>query len=143
MTSTAESELQNLHHEASALGRYLLGRPAPTEALTRYAEGSLRLFDATGSSPEDLAIVAFVRRHSWSLPPLDAACGLLRPRSLLRQKLILMLAILETMPEVASDFLPVPRPRALVVVRLVTAGFVAGLKTAAGLLILPAARRSG
>jgi hypothetical protein len=142
MSSAAESELQNLHHEAAALGRYLLGRPAPKEALRRYVEGSLRLFDGTASR-EDLAIVAFVRRHSWSLPPLDAACGLLRPRSLLRQKLILMLAILETVPEIASDFLPVARPRALVVVRLLAAGLVAGLKTAAGLLILPAARRSG
>ena len=63
--------------------------------------------------------------------------------SLLRQKLILMLAILETIPEVASDFLPVPRPRALVVGRLLTAGLVAGLKTAVGLLLLPAARHGG
>ena len=142
MSSPKESELHHLHHEAAALGRYLLGRPAPAEALGRYVEGSLRLFEGSGSR-EDLAIVDFVRRHSWSLPPLDAACGLLRPQSLLRQKLILMLAILETIPEVASDFLPVPRPRALVVGRLLTAGLVAGLKTAVGLLLLPAARHGG
>ena len=142
MSSPNESELHPLHQEAAALGRYLLGRPAPAEALERYVEGSLRLFEGSGSR-EDLSIVAFIRRHSWSLPPLDAACGLLRPQSLLRQKLILMLAILETMPEVASDFLPVARPRALVVGRLLTAGLVAGLKTAVGLLLLPAARHGG
>jgi hypothetical protein len=123
--------------EGAILGRYLLGREAPPPALQRYAEGCARLF-VDPPSPDDAALVAFAVRHPWSLPCLDAAAGLLRPRSLLRQKLILMLAVLETLPECADDFLPAARPPADVLVRLALSGASAGLKIAAGLLILPA-----
>src|SRR5262245_31079501 len=100
---------REIFHEAAVLGRYLLGAEPAEEALRRYADGCARLF-GDPSSTEDRAIVTFACRHPWSLPSLDAACGLLRPRSLLRQKTILMLAVLETMPESAGVFLPAPRP---------------------------------
>ena len=123
------------------LARYLLGRESPIEAAQRYAAGCARLF-VDPASPEDSSLMTFVRRHPWSLPPLDAACGLLHPRSLLRQKLILMLAILETIPGIADAFVAVPEPRLAVLLRLAATGFAASLKIAAGVVLLPAARRA-
>lgn len=131
--------LERLRAEGAVLGRYLLGQEPRSEAVARYVEGCARVL-AEPFAREDVSLVAFACRHPWSLPCLDAACGLLRPQSLLRQKTILMLAILETMPEHASLFLPVPRPRAVVVLRLIAAGAASALKTAAGLAILPVAR---
>ena len=131
----------DLHEEGALLARYLLGREPPPEAAQRSVGGCAQLF-VDPASPEDSALMSFIRRHPWSLPSLDAACGLLRPRSLLRQKLILMLAILETIPGIAEAFVAMPAPRFVVLLRLAATGFVASLKIAAGVVLLPAARRS-
>jgi hypothetical protein len=131
----------DLREEGALLARYLLGREAPPEAAQRYVEGCAQLF-VDPASPEDSSLMTFIRRHAWSLPCLDAACGLLHPRSLLRQKLILMLAILETIPGLAETFIARPAPRFAVLLRLAATGFVASLKIAAGVVLLPAARRA-
>src|SRR5262245_14315091 len=128
-----------LRREGAALARYILGRDAPEQAVARYGEGCRHLF-AGHVGPADAAMLPLVLSQRWSLPCLDAAAGLLLPRSLLRQKLILMLAILETMPELADDFLPRERPRLGLVLGLVASGAATGLKTIMGMLILPVAR---
>jgi len=131
--------------EGLLLARYLLGREAPDAApmaAARYAEGCARLFAEPGAGAPDDALARFARRHHWSLPCLDAAAGLLTPRALLRQKLILMLAILETMPALADDFMPRPRPRWLLLLGLARAGAATALKTLAGMALLPLARRA-
>src|SRR5262245_32217704 len=123
--------------EGLVLARYLLGREAPQVAplaAARYAEGCARLFGQPRAGAPDDALIRFALRHPWSLPCLDAATGLVAPRALLRQKLILMLAILETMPALADDFLPRPRPRARLLAGLARAGAATTLKTLAGMV---------
>src|SRR5678815_4888111 len=130
---------EELAEEGALLARYLLGRavpPPPPEAIHRYVAGCGRLF-VDPAAPEDSSLMTFVRRHPWSLSSLDAGCGLLYPRSLLRQKLILMLAILETIPGLADSFVAVPAPRLEVMLRLAATGGAASLKIAAGVLLLP------
>lgn len=141
LAARERTEAVSPREEAILLARYLLGRasapPAPP-ILDRYAEGSVRLF-RDEDSPRDRALIAFVHRHPWSLPPLDAACALVRPQCSLRGRLILMLAILETTPEHAEHFIAEPRPRGVALLRLAVLGVSGTLKAALGLVILPLA----
>ena len=91
--------------EARVFARYLVGRTPPPELAARYAAASAALF-AGPPAPGDAALVAFARRHPWSVGLLDGACALLRPSGLLRGKLLVLSAILETSPAFADEFLP-------------------------------------
>lgn len=133
----------DLRQEAAALSRYLAGDGVPASALALYEEGCRRLFAGAARAEDDPGLLAFGVRHPWSLPLLDAACGLLRPRCSLRQRLFLMLAVLETTPQLAGMFLPseARRPRVRVAAGVAARGAGALLKAAAGALLLPIARR--
>ena len=134
--------MDDLEREGALLARYLLGRGAAgslDHVPVRYASACRRLFPEP-APPGDLALLRFVTRHPLTLPCLDAAAGLLLPRSMLRQKLILMLPILETAPELAGSFLPSAKPRFQVLAGLAGTGASVALKTLAGLALLPLAR---
>lgn len=126
--------------EARLFSRYLVGREASPEVLQRYAEALARL-PLEPRRPADRSLLAFVRRHPWSLPPLDAALGVARRDSPLRARLLLMLALLEATVEHAGDFLPRPRARLAVVARVAASASLAALEILAGLLLLPFATR--
>jgi hypothetical protein len=91
--------------EALVFGRHLVGRTPPAELLDRYEQACLRLFPDR-APPDEEAVIAFARRHPWSVGCLDAASALLRPQGRLRGKLLVMAAILETSPVFADEFLP-------------------------------------
>lgn len=81
-------------------GRYLIGRE-PGEALVdRYCRANQALF---GGETDD-AVLAFARAHPWSIAMLDAGSGLSGGESLLRKKLLVMTAIVETTPELVERF---------------------------------------
>lgn len=87
--------------EAAAYGRYVMGFEIDGAARDAYARAASTLgYDASD------AITRFVQRHPWALPGLDAALALTRPDTLLRKKLLLMAAVLETRPEYSAAFLP-------------------------------------
>ncbi|HEV1995132.1 MAG TPA: hypothetical protein VGR03_12455 [Candidatus Acidoferrum sp.] len=90
--------------EFNLFARYLIGQEAPDELLPRYVRANSILF-REGCDPKETAAVAFVCRHPRTLPYMDAACGLLRPDHLLRKKLLVIMAILETTPALADHFL--------------------------------------
>src|ERR671925_638162 len=108
-----------LRSEAAVFARYLLGPESiiSNDVLERYADGCETLFDASEAA-DDVAIVDFVRRHPWSLPCVDAAAALLSPQTLIRKKLLLLLAVLETTPAHVDSFTPVSRSRAGIGLRL-------------------------
>jgi hypothetical protein len=91
--------------EARRFGRYLVGREPEEVLVARYVAAS-KVHFAAPLPPEDAAVVAFAREHAWSVGLLDAAAGLLRPGGPLRNKILLMAAILEASPEHADEFLP-------------------------------------
>jgi hypothetical protein len=95
----------DLAAEGAVFGRYLTGRTPPADLVARYADAGSALFTAP-VSPQDAAVVAFAVRHPWSVAPLDAAAGLLRPGGTLRSKILVMAAILEASPAFADEFLP-------------------------------------
>lgn len=95
-----------LTEEGALLARYLLGGAEPgPEAIERYTQACEKLFSGH-CEPGDLAVLRFARRRRWALPLLDAAAGVFEPHALLRKKLLLMLAILETMPAHLGHFMP-------------------------------------
>jgi hypothetical protein len=94
-----------LIQECRVITQYLLGQEPPQDLINRYIEANSIHFTGE-TSHTDLAIVAFVRRNPWSLPFLDAVSGFFRPNSLLRKKILLMIAILEAAPQFAVFFLP-------------------------------------
>lgn len=142
MTTTPRDEGESaavLQQEASLFARYLSGGPAGAGVVERYVDACRKLaLDAPAG--EDLGLLAFARRHPSCLPPLDAACGLVRPEALLRKRLFVMLALLETSPAHATRFLATPRRLLPAAGRLVLLGLSAGLKIAAGLALYPFAR---
>jgi hypothetical protein len=132
-----------LTEEGALLARYLLGGDEPEpEAIERYAQACERLFGGP-CEPGDLAVLRFVRRRRWSLPLLDAA-AVFEPHALIRRKLLLMLAILETMPAHLEHFTPHTCPararwRLLAGIGLRAAGCL--LQAVAGAALYPRAKR--
>lgn len=132
---------QALADEARIFGRYLVGRTPPPELVARFCEASGTLFSAEPPAA-DAALVAFARRHPWSVGFLDGACALLRPSGLLRGKLLVMSAILETSPAFADEFLPRSLPPLGLLVRVAVSGTAAVVRAAVGTLVYAAAVRS-
>jgi hypothetical protein len=127
--------------EAAIFARYLLREPAPAEALRRYHEAVERLFP-DAASPRDRALLGFVTRHPWSVGALDAAAALLAPKSRLRQRLLLMAALLETTPEGAGEFLPREPRLGELALRLPVIGLAAAGRLLLGLVLFPIAARA-
>lgn len=128
--------------EAELFGRYVLGHRGlvDRDVLARYAEGCAVLFGVPGS-PEDAAVVEFVRRHPWSLAFVDAAAAALCPHTLLRKKLLLMAAVLETIPAYAESFSPMTRSRVALVLRLAWCAACSVTHALIGIPVLWLARR--
>jgi hypothetical protein len=129
-----------LEGEARLLSRYLVGAVPAEGLVARYVEACHTLFPAQGS-PRDEALLAFVRRHPWSVSLLDAACGLLWRGARLREKVLVMAAVLEASPDFAEEFLPRTAGPLALFVQLAGIGLVAVGRAVAGLLLLPLAMR--
>lgn len=93
-----------LAREAVAITRYLLDADCPPELAARYASAFHRPVTDGRSRTERVA--RFALGHPWSLPYIAAAAPFFADGALLRSKLTLMAAILETTPRFAADFLP-------------------------------------
>ena len=128
--------------EARRFARYLVGRDPAPALVDRYVAACRTLFPER-PEPGDAAVLAFVRRHGWSVGPLDAAAGLRRPGGALRSRILVMAAILETSPEFADDFLPRHLGPVALVLRVAGAGTIAVLEAMVGLPLHAAVARRG
>jgi hypothetical protein len=133
-------EPEYLEVEARAFARYLVGRTPPAEIVERYRAADATLFATP--APVDASLVAFVRRHPWSVWFLDPAVGLLRPGSLLRNKVLVMAAILETSPAFADEFLSRPVHPVALALRVIGLGTLAVVRAGLGIVLYPAAARA-
>jgi hypothetical protein len=124
--------------EAAIFARYLVRRAPSAAVVTRYHEAVQRLFPE-GDGARDRALLAFVARHPWSVGSLDAAAALVAPGSRLRQRLLVMAALLETTPEGAAEFLPREPTLGALVVRLPVIGLGAVGRLLVGLVLFPIA----
>lgn len=129
----------DLRTEARVFGRYLVGE-APSDVLVE------RYCAATHAIPDvqtDDVIVAYARRHPWSVSLLDAAAGLTATSSLLRKKLLVMTAIVETTPELIAKTEPRVVGLPQLAVRLGVAGVRTAFEVTAGLALSALVKRRG
>jgi len=129
-----------LEAEARIFTRYLVGRTPAPELITRYCAASRALWPGA-PGPGEAERLAFVRRHPWSVGPLDAAAALLDPGGQLRGKVLVAAAILETTPAHADDFLPRSVSVAALFWRLAASGTLAVAEAVLGALLWPLAGR--
>jgi len=136
-----EPEDQELEVEGRLFGRYLVGREPPRELVERYRDANRILLGGTAPG-SDAAVIAFARRHPWSSSFLDGAAGLLRPGSLLRNKILVMAAVLEASPAFAEEFLSRTVHPVSLVLRVLGLATLAVVRAAVGVLVYAAAARS-
>lgn len=124
--------------EARLFGRYLVGEEPGEPFVDRYLAAADALLS---SSPGP--VVRFALRRPRTLPLLDAASAVVRPRGPLRSRLLVMAAVLEASPAYADRFLPQPAGSVRQIVDVAAAGAAGALKVVAGLPVLWLARRLG
>jgi hypothetical protein len=122
--------------EARIFARYLIRAEPSADVIERYGDAVARLFPDPDSA-RDRALLAFVGRHPWSVGCLDAAAAVVARNSRLRQRLLVMAAVLETTPEGAAEFLPRDSGVGTLLLRLPVIGLAAGCRLLAGLVLFP------
>lgn len=116
--------------EASSLSRYLVGEEASPVLAARYAAAVARL------CPAESAALRAARARPSRLPYLDAGCALLRPADPLRQRVLVMAAVLEASPDHVDRFLPRDPGRAVLLLQLAAVGLRAVWHSLLGALIV-------
>jgi hypothetical protein len=91
-------------NEAAILGAYLLGQRPSEHAIALYEQAMQKLDIAVTGSDERL--LRLMLNNPVAIGIIDAGLALARPRSAIRRKLLVYLAILESLPEYAHLFLP-------------------------------------
>jgi hypothetical protein len=124
--------------EALAISRYLVNRDCPEEMVERYERGRAAIGDGRWDADD---VSAFAFRHHWSLSFLDAASPFVRGGESLRERVLLMAAILETSPVFASEFLPRDPDRGRLLIELARHGLMAGARLAIGVPLMLLVRR--
>lgn len=137
----SREELKKLENECQLFTRYLVDEAPSQEIINMYIMGNSSLL-SDSQLDTDLSLVAFIRQYDWALPFLDAACAILQPHSLLRKKILLMVAILEASPHYTKHFLPERVSMVRFFFTMVRYGFQTGLKIVFGFCIYPLATRS-
>ncbi len=125
----------DLAREARVFTAALVGAEASEYVVREYARGhnSLPLAPVQGFDAV-LMRVALGGPHLTRLA--DAYARLLARRAILRRKLALMLAILESTEPTASAFTPLPSPAAMVLLRLFGLGAMSVAKTALAVAVI-------
>jgi hypothetical protein len=109
----------DLRKEAEVFGRYLVGERPSAALVERY------------------------RAAPWSVSLLDAAAGLTDGGSLLRKKLLVMTAIVETTPELVTKTEPRAVGLPTIALRVGVAGVRTVFEVAAGLALSAMVKRRG
>jgi len=124
-----------LEREARLYGSYLIDGEPPGEMIKRYVDANRKLgIDVVPAS--EVGIMEFSLAHPWSIPFLDAAAGLLRPRALLRKKIYTMAAVLEASTLYTEEFLPKSSSALSLFFQLAVNAMSACIKTAIGIPML-------
>lgn len=89
-----------MKREAEILGKYILKQEINDTAIERYQMACAKL----KLQSED-KILNLIQRKKWLLPYIDAGQKLSDKEHILQKKLIIMFAILETMPDYAQAFM--------------------------------------
>lgn len=128
---------QQHHLEADRISLHVVGKAAGERERALYAR-AMEVLDPRLTEAEEAlwsSMLRSRRRMAWA----DAGLALLRPSSVLRRKLLVMVAILEASPGFADQFLPsrCPPHKAL---RVAAAAVRGAFRGVAGAVLLKALR---
>jgi hypothetical protein len=136
MTSMSVTKQQH-YFEADQIALYIVGKHAGDRERALYSRAMTRLDPRLTEAESDLwaSMIRSRRRMAWA----DAGLSLIRPSSVLRWKLLVMVAVLETSPNFADHFLPrrCPPFRAI---RVAAAAIRGAFRGAAGLILVKSSR---
>lgn len=118
-------------------GRYLLGSEPDAVLVERFCAANAELFADVADDP----LVAYARTHPWAIAMLDAASALLDPTCLLRKKLLVMTAIVETTPALVDRTAQRAVSLPQLALRVGAAGARTAVNAAAGLALLAWVKR--
>lgn len=97
-----------MQQEAITFGKYLLSGETPDEK-------SIALYEAAHAHKKlnvpdaEQKLLSFAVKNRWALGAIDGALAFKNPEHILRKKLLVMSAILESRPRYAELFLPKKR----------------------------------
>ena len=133
-------DVEALRKEAIHFGRYLVDAVPSEELIERYRRANAELL-AAPPTDEEAAVLAFACAHPWSIPMLDAGTALSGAAPLFRRKLLVMMALVETTPELFDRTAPASPGLARLLLRLGLAGARTAVNLAAGLALSAALTR--
>lgn len=123
-----------LAREAEVFARYLADAPATPYVVERYAAGHVALPAAAAAGDDVVLFAATI--HPALTRVADAYARVFAPRSLLRHKLVLLLAILESSPGTHQAFALRPASPVGVVLRLAASGAAFALSLVVGVVLI-------
>ncbi|MEO8198922.1 MAG: hypothetical protein ABI679_00240 [Gemmatimonadota bacterium] len=105
MSAEASPALSGLDRESLIFTRYITGRGPTDYVVRKYQDGHLAIpfRREQATDPLDAALVLFSRRGGGFVRVADAYARVFRPHGILRQKLTLLLAVLEHAPPFYPD----------------------------------------
>ena len=124
--------------ECRMLARYLTGSDPSEYVISAYTRGvrSEAFRRGAAASRGDLLLHSIALRGTLMTALADAYARFASPGGLLRRKLALLVAILESAPESADRFEPPADNRVITFLKLVAAGFRFGFTLLAALLLI-------
>ncbi len=128
-----------LREEAIAIAKYLTGREPEEFIIDRYISGVHTKFSNMAET-NDRAIESFIQKYPSALSCIDAASAILYPRRLLRKKILLMVAILETTPEYCGYFFPTRFSKSLFIFKTFAFLLKTSIQAFVGLILLAAVK---
>jgi hypothetical protein len=131
------TEQQQHYFEADQIALYIVGKHAGEREKALFSRAMMTIDRRLDEAEADLwaSMIRSRRRMAWA----DAGLSLLRPASVLRWKLFVMVSILETSPSFADHFLPRRYPP-FAAIRVVAAAFRGAWRGAAGLILVKLSR---
>jgi hypothetical protein len=121
--------------EARVLARVLTGSGPSDYVIAQYVRAHQHL-PLAPETPFDRTLVAFATGGTWAARAADAYARFTAPGSVLRRKVSVMIAILESTAPSDRAFAPADAPLATALARLVGTGLVFAVFLLAGILLV-------
>lgn len=103
------NQVNELEREARIITNYLIGKPCTEELVKRYVDANIKQGIQLSSEEQELWRKA-LRGINW-MTCIDSGLALVRPKSQIRRKIFVMLAILEASVDYCDDFMPKTRSK--------------------------------
>ena len=128
------NQINELEREARIITNYLIGKPCTDELVNRYVQANIK--QGIQLDPEEEKLWKFAMKGVYWLSGIDSGLALVQPKSQIRRKIFVMLAILEASVDYCDDFLPQTKSKVQVLFLLAVQGIKAVFFATIGLILI-------